>query len=671
MRVYKKGTGILACFLLMLICVAFTGIPVSASTQNDETKEKKDMTIVFTHDLHSHLDSFMTELNGEEQEVGGFARLKTLIDETKAEDGDILVLDGGDFSMGTLYQTVFETQAAELRMLGFLGVDVTTLGNHEFDYRTAGLTNMLNTAVESGDVLPAMVLCNVDWEATMAKASEKAAASQDASAEEGIAALKEAFDRYGIADYVMLEKDGIRIAVTGVFGKDALECAPTCELVFRDPVKAMKETAAQIAEKEDPDMIVCVSHSGTWEEKDKSEDEILAKEVPQLDLIISGHTHSTLEEPIIHGDTVIVSTGEYGVRAGKIRLSRKENGRWEPADYQLTDMTVQIAENEDARNKIQELGATIDSEYLWQFGYTRNQVLAYNPWKNSTLQEMQGKLAENPFTNLLADSYLDTVNRIPEFAGEPAEVAIVPSGVIRDVFAAQREITVSDVFNVFSLGIGPDGVPGYPLVNIYLTGKELKTAAEVDASISPMMNTAQLYISGLTYTLNPNRLILNKVTDVSLCDMEGNTEELEDDRLYRVVSDLYSGQMLGAVSDQSFGILSIVPKDAQGNPVENLEEYIIYDNGQEVKAWEAVARYVERQGTGLENGEISDYYSENQERKIVEDNRSLGAILKNPNKIAMAMAGIAAAVTALLVLLVVLAVKLVKRRRRRKKAGKA
>ena len=259
MRIYKTGTGILTCFLILLICIAFAGIPVSAGTRDVEAKEKKDMTIVFTHDLHSHLDSFTTELNGEEQEVGGFARLKTFIDETKAEDGDILVLDGGDFSMGTLYQTVFETQAAELRMLGFLGVDVTTLGNHEFDYRARGLANMLNTAAESGDMLPAMVLCNVDWEATMAKASEKTAASGAASSEEDIAALKEAFDRYGITDYVMLEKNGIRIAVTGVFGKDALVCAPTCELVFRDPVKAMKETVAQIQEKEAADMIVCLS----------------------------------------------------------------------------------------------------------------------------------------------------------------------------------------------------------------------------------------------------------------------------------------------------------------------------------------------------------------------------------------------------------------------------
>ena len=88
----------------------------------------------------------------------------------------------------------------------------------------------------------------------------------------------------------------------------------------------------------------------------------------------------------------------------------------------------------------------------------------------------------------------------------------------------------------FSLGIGADGVPGYPLLSVYLTGEELKTLAEIDASISDFMNIARLYNSGLHFTYNPNRMILNKVTDVYLVDANGDPVELEDDKLYRVVS---------------------------------------------------------------------------------------------------------------------------------------
>ena len=314
--------------------------------------------------------------------------------------------------------------------------------------------------------------------------------------------------------------------------------------------------------------------------------------------------------------------------------------------------------------KMESLGETIDSDYLAQFGYTKDQVLAYNPWKNPTLQEISEVLAENGYTNLLADAYRDTLNKLPEMADDPVDVAVVPSGVIRDVFAEKNDVTVSDVFNAFSLGIGPDGIPGYPLVSIYLTGAELRTVAEVDASISPIMTTAQLFVSGLNYTLNPNRLILNKVTDISLAD----GTELEDEKLYRVVADLYSGQMLGAVTDQSFGILSIVPKDVQGNPVEDLEDYIVYDQGQEVKAWVAIARYVEAMGE--EEGQISEYYSQTRGRKVIDDDKSIGAFLKNPNKIALAMVGILLAVLLILVLLVVLIVKIIKRIRRKKHSGK-
>ncbi len=72
----------------------------------------------------------------------------------------------------------------------------------------------------------------------------------------------------------------------------------------------------------------------------------------------------------------------------------------------------------------------------------------------------------------------------------------------------QGDITTSQAFIVSSLGIGRDGIPpGYPLVSVYLTGKELKTLCEVDASVAPIMGAAQLYTSGLVYTFNPRRLI--------------------------------------------------------------------------------------------------------------------------------------------------------------------
>lgn len=126
----------------------------------------KEARIVFTHDLHSHLEPFYLEEDGEGKMVGGAARFMGYLEQQRAEHGDLLYLDGGDFSMGTLYQTVYTTQAAELRMLGFLGADASTFGNHEFDYRSDGLAKMLQAAQDSKDDVPPLTVCNIDWEST-------------------------------------------------------------------------------------------------------------------------------------------------------------------------------------------------------------------------------------------------------------------------------------------------------------------------------------------------------------------------------------------------------------------------------------------------------------------------------------------------------------------------
>ena len=610
--------------------------------------------IVFTHDTHSHLNTFTTVADGLETELGGFARMNTLIEAQRAQNPDTLVIDGGDFSMGTLIQTVFETQAAELRMLGYLGCDVTTLGNHEFDYRSKGLANMLTSAQASGDAVPAMVVCNVDWDTMEAEGLT-----------EGQQRLKDAFAAYGVSDYTVLEKGDVDIAVVGVFGKDALACAPTCELKFEDPIEAVKQTVADIKANEDVDMIVCVSHSGTWEDESKSEDELLAKAVPDLDLILSGHTHTEIEEPIQHGSTYVVSCGEYGKNLGELTLTQQTDGRWAMSAYELIPITSDIAVHAATQQTIDSFMDTVDTDYLARFGYTKDQVLAENDIVFSTQKDLENIHEEHNLGDIIADAYVYAVENAADYDGVPVDLAVVPSGTVRDTYA-RGDITVEQVFNSFSLGIGADGVPGYPLISVYLTGREIRTAAEIDASVSDFMTTARLYCSGLNFTYNPHRLLLNRVTDVCLED-DGQRVALEDDKLYRIVADLYSGQMLSAVTDMSYGILAIVPKYADGTPITDFEDVIITENGRELKAWDSIARYMasfaDTDGDGIAN--VPAYYSTTHGRKLVDTSRSPLALLKNPNKFTAVYAGLLAAAVLLIVLVVLLIRKLVKKARRR------
>lgn len=610
--------------------------------------------IVFTHDTHSHLNTFTTVVDGLETDLGGFARMNTLIEAQRAQNPDTLVIDGGDFSMGTLIQTVFETQAAELRMLGYLGCDVTTLGNHEFDYRSKGLANMLTSAQASGDAVPAMVVCNVDWDTMEAEGLT-----------EGQQRLRDAFAAYGVSDYTVLEKGDVDIAVVGVFGKDALACAPTCELKFEDPIEAVKQTVADIKANEDVDMIVCVSHSGTWEDESKSEDELLAKAVPDLDLILSGHTHTELEKPIQHGSTYVVSCGEYGKNLGELTLTQQADGRWAMSAYELIPITSDIAVHAATQQTIDNFMDTVDTDYLARFGYTKDQVLAENDIVFSTQKDLENIHEEHNLGDIIADAYVYAVENAADYDGVPVDLAVVPSGTVRDTYA-RGDITVEQVFNSFSLGIGADGVPGYPLISVYLTGREIRTAAEIDASVSDFMTTARLYCSGLNFTYNPHRLLLNRVTDVCLED-DGQRVALEDDKLYRIVADLYSGQMLSAVTDMSYGILSIVPKYADGTPITDFEDVIITENGRELKAWDSIARYMasftDTDGDGIAN--VPAYYSTTHGRKLVDTSHSPLALLKNPNKFTAVYAGLLAVAVLLIVLVVLLIRKLVKKARRR------
>ncbi|MGN0671586.1 MAG: metallophosphoesterase, partial [Anaerovoracaceae bacterium] len=238
----------------------------SGSTQTDgepeeeleSSIEKGTISIIFTHDMHSQMDSVKITENGKTREQGGFARMATIFSGiSKNYRKDSFVLDGGDFSQGSIYQTIYTDYASELRMMGYLGYDVTTLGNHEFDFRSAGLSSMLENAVKKNKNddfdLPQIAACNVDWDGTLA---------DEQLAEDG-KNLQKAFEDYGVKEsYTVIKKNGIKIAVFGLIGKEADEFAPESGTLFKDQVASAKETVAEIkANEKDVKLIVCLSHS--------------------------------------------------------------------------------------------------------------------------------------------------------------------------------------------------------------------------------------------------------------------------------------------------------------------------------------------------------------------------------------------------------------------------
>ena len=622
--------------LVMLLALALS-LSVSQVWAADETAE--EITILYTHDMHS---SFLPKEGPDGHSRGGYARLKTLIDEQKEEHPNALVLDGGDFSMGSLFQTAYSTSALELRAMGQMGYDVTTFGNHEFDYRASGLADMLYAAVDSGDPLPAIVDANYlppqEDEETW-----------------------DALYTYGVQDYRILERGGVPYVIFGITGVDSDECAPMSGMELHDPVETAKRVVKEATEQcqtaygEDP-VVICLSHSGT--ENGKGEDYELAQKVDGIDVIISGHTHTTLEQPIEVNDTYIVSAGENSKNLGVLTLTRTQDGV-ELKDGRLVPVDERVPEDPEMAAWIEEAKSQVEQDYLADFDLEFDQVLVDNPYQFDTVDEVYDTQHESTLGNLLADAYYWAGNQASQ---DPVDVALTASGVIRDTFP-KGSITVSQVFNVASLGIGADGVPGYPLISVYLTGKDLKNAIEVDASVPPLMSAAQLFYSGVGYSFNTNRMIFDKVDYAVLMREGGITEPIVDDQLYHVVTGLYIGQMLGAVESSTFNILTVTPRDAQGNPIDisQLEDYILHDDeGNEVKEWYAIASYLQSMG-----GEMDQKYGQTDGRKLVYSSWNPVSLLKNaglPTFVAILALVI---VVVLLVLMVVLVRKFILRRMRR------
>lgn len=622
-------------FALVLSAVLFLG---SGAVWAAAPEGPGELTILFTHDTHDH---FLPANSEEGGEYGGYVRLATLLKEERraaAEQGRAVVtLDGGDFSMGSLFQTIYTTDAPELRALGAMGYDVTTLGNHEFDYRQQGLAHMLTAAKESGDPLPAIVQANY---------------TQPLEHDSGYAVVQ-ALENYPVTDYTMIERDGVRVAVFGVLGEDADDCAPMSGMTFEPIADAAKRVVAEIREKEEPDYIVCLSHSGT--DGGKGEDYELAKAVDGIDVIISGHTHTTLEAPIQVNGTLIVSCGEYTENLGVLTVS-KEEGKTEPVDYRLLPVDETVANDPAMTALARNFQRTVDGTYLSGYGLTFDEVLCENPYDFTPISQFGAVQEEDPLGSLIADSYVYAVKEAEGADYVPVDFAVVASGVIR-ASLAEGDITVSDAFDVSSLGSGADGTPGYPLVGVYITGKELKDAFEVDASVSPLMPAAQLYGSGMVWSFNTHRMIFDKLTDCAQILPDGSQVPIRDDRLYRVVTGLYSGQMLGTVNGKSFGLLTITPRDENGQPIENLEDYIIHgSDGTEVKEWYALASYLQSMGT------VDSRYAAPEGRKTVSRSWNPVELVRSPGWITLA----ALAVVLLVLVLVVLLVTRPLRRRSRR-----
>jgi 5'-nucleotidase len=567
------------------------------------------LTIIHTNDLHSHILGFSPnidyrpDITGGDATKGGWARVATVIKREKEKrNNPVLVLDGGDFLMGSLFHMIAREEAVELRLMKDMGYDALTLGNHEFDLKPKGLARILHSAAAKGG-MPAIVFSN----AIFSKESDR----DDA--------LEEVFNQGMVKPYVVLERGGIKIGIFGLLGKDAAEKAPFASPVqFRDPIEISREMVKVLREKEKVDMVICLSHSGLSEAKSRSEDEILAGKVQGIDVIVGGHSHTRLEKPIVINSTMIVQAAAYGNCVGVLDLLM-DKGKARQKSYRLIDIDASIPGDMALQKKVESFIDTIDQEVLRGVNLSFKKVIGQTAF-DLTIAEDESNLG-----NLIADSIRWYVNKHDYDPGDPLTriaVAIESNGVIRDNLLRGKtgSLAVCDVFATIPLGIGMDDTMSYPLITCYVYASEIKKALEVLTSIYPRKGSSYyLQVSGLKFTYNPRRVIFDRVTNIWLGSEEEGYLPLDysesNKNLYRMAANIYNAAFIKLVGKFTYQMLNIIPKDRKGAPVADLAALRVDADKnqagiQELKEWIGVIEYIksfpDSNGDGLPD--IPDKY---------------------------------------------------------------
>lgn len=630
---------------MSFVCIMLLIVPLlSGLSENAHAAAApRELTILYTHDMHDYYYPTVTVEGGQVIEHGGAARLKTLLE--KNTDENTIYIDGGDYSMGTLYQAAFATDAYELRNLGLCGCLVTTFGNHEFDYGAGKLAEMLRSAKTSGDRLPAIVESNIVF-------------GENLTGEQRV--LKEAMEEYGVRDYLIKEVNGYKVGIFGVNGLDSVECIQS-DVEFENYIEAAGRTTDEL-KKNGCDIIIALSHSGTEKDGENGEDFELARAVPEIDVILSAHTHCCYDRPVMCGSTVLVSAGEYLKNLGRLVIT-KENGKLNVVSLELLPVDSSVEDDPETEERFARYRAEIEAGYLKDIGGF-DETVCHSSFTLPSVSEMYAEHTEYAMGEIIADSYMAAAEK----AGiTDADVALVGLGTIRSSIH-EGDITTADIFNICSLGVGGDETAGHPLITVYITGSELKLLMELEASGGSFMADVRMSYSGAMLKYNTKRIILDRITELGICRKDGSIEEIENDRLYRVIVNMYAYNMLGMLNGMSKGIITIKPKNADGSEITDAYLLAIKDeNGNEVKEWTALRDYLmsfDKNGNGIP--EIPDMYSAPLQRKVAYEEGGF-AVIAHPGRATKLMPILLTIVFIILVLLIFGIVKLIKRIRRKRK----
>ncbi len=650
----KKTAWMIIFALVVSLLVPAGAAKAAAGNTGDK------VSIAFTSDMHSHLDA----VSGS----GGAARMCSVIEKIKKNDANTFLLDAGNFSMGTVFQTIYKKRASELKTLGAIGYDAVALGPSEFEYGNRGLAGMLRTAASGKTTtkktttrynqttfqtettttftrtMPEVVCASINWHRSLA----------DKAKRNSVKALQRAWLRYDVNDYTVIKKDGVHMAVFSLLGDAAQKTArENCGLSFHDQKTRAEDIVKEIQNNGEADMIVCLlPDDGQSDASAKEEACDLAKEVKGIDVMICGSGLTGISKPLTEGSTTIVGAAGSTKQVGELHLQKKD-GKYTVDQYKLHKVTAGTAKDASLESSVRGFASEVGSDYLGKYGYAYNETIASSRFSFTPREDLGRTGGDDALGDLISDAYIRAVRKAEGSRYKTVDVAFVSLPNIRASISRGR-VTATDAYDINGAGIGVDGSAGYPLVTAYVTGKELKKIAEADASLSAKDNSYRIFVSGMKFSVNRHRLYLNRAFDFALEKPDGTTEKIQGNKLYRIATGIDELRALSGLSKVGFGVMRVEPKNENGHVVKDEKTLVLRHNGRECKTWAALADQLE----AMRGGTISSRYAKSQNRILDKTGFNPINFVKGPNYMTVIL-------LAAILIVVVLAVALIITFRRR------
>jgi 5'-nucleotidase / UDP-sugar diphosphatase len=526
-----------------------------------------EFTILQTNDVHSNMVGFSPSNDyssfsiGHDKTRGGYARIASLISarrKIREPFGPVLFLDGGDIHIGSALGAVARETGGDLQLFSMMGCDATTIGNHDLDFGPDGLSKIIFKALDEGQI-PPFICSNIDLKANSPRL-------------EGLQKLEKSSM---IKQYQVIERGNLKFGVLGVIGKEAsMYVLDKDQIKFSDPIKAASSVTNHLIEAENVDIVIALSHGGLMKDaKGKftiGPDVDLAKAVPDIAVVVSAHSHTTTDMPLLVNGTPVQQTGLYGQFVGELVMEYKE-GKSTFKSWTLYPVDASTIGNRAVQEKIESFKKIADEAVFSPRGFSVDMPLAIveEDWTN----DMTDHVASTPIANLVADSYRKASG---------ADIGFAVSGIIRLglIKGNSGMQTVTDVFGIDPLGNGVlDQTAGAGLVVGYLNGRELKNLLEyflIDNPAHPGEYWGRP--SGLRFYYNSTRPKFDQVIKVELGNLENGYNEIDisgkDERLYSVATNRLLGLFATTVPEFRQGSLRIVFKNKSGIPISTRGEAI-------------------------------------------------------------------------------------------------